>query len=110
MPVGWYRPTRRTEPTSRVYSLPAIFGAVPRSWYGRSAKAATRRSRSTRTSVIVIPSAARDLHADACRSLFGVARAVRALPVFAARGVGASAQRLRLQIDDLLRARARSRS
>src|SRR2546430_10882578 len=47
MPVGWYRPTRRTEPTSRVYSLPATFGAVPRSWYGRSAKAAMRRTRST---------------------------------------------------------------
>src|SRR2546423_15147610 len=47
MPVGWYRPTRHTERTSRVYSLPATFGAGPRSWYGRSAKAATRRSRST---------------------------------------------------------------
>src|SRR5881394_645614 len=32
----------------------------------------------------VIPSAARDLHAGACRSLFGVARAVRALPLLAA--------------------------
>src|SRR5205814_7026563 len=33
------------------------------------------------------------------RSLFGVARAMRALPLLAARGVGASAQRLRLHID-----------
>src|SRR5205085_7480797 len=47
---------------------------------------------------IVIPSVARDLLAGARRSLLGVARAVRALPFLAARGAGASAQRLRLHI------------
>jgi len=58
----------------------------------------------------VILSEAKDLHAAACRSLFGVARAVRALPFLVARGAGASAERLRLQIGDLLRAQATSRS
>ena len=53
----------------------------------------------------VILSEAKDLHAAACRSLFGVARAVRALPFLVARGAGASAERLRLQIGDLLAAR-----
>src|SRR5207237_1053582 len=66
-----------------------------------------------RSYLSVIPSEARDLLFAGAHSrsiLFGVARAMRALPLLAASGAGASAPRLRPQIDDLLRAPARSRS
>src|SRR5438270_12736807 len=52
--------------------------------------------------VILRSEATKDLHAGACRRLYGVARAMRALPLRVAKGVGASAPRLRLLWDDLL--------
>src|SRR5438094_8493903 len=51
----------------------------------------------TQTAIVIL-SEAKDLHAGACRSLFGVARAVRALLLRVARGAGASTQCERLQI------------
>ena len=46
-------------------------------------------------SELVILSEAKDLHADACRTLFGVARALRALLPVSPRGGGACASSAR---------------